>query len=120
VHERDELVGDIKLEEQLSKNTAQYNKLLTEEPSNVEIWLKYVQFQVFFSIICYINLVYTSHTLSGMYFVMYSFTTHNSSIYIQLFNIYFTGRDPFGSHTLWQIHSLLLEPTNALLHFTTY
>jgi len=86
VHDSDELAGDIQLEEQLSKNTAQYNKLLTEQPSNVELWLKYVQFQVFPPIICFINLVDTSHALSGMYFVMYSFTTHNLSIYTQLFN----------------------------------
>jgi len=59
VHDGDELAGDIQLEEQLSKNTAQYNKLLTEEPSNVEIWLKYVQFQVFSSIVCFISLVDT-------------------------------------------------------------
>ena len=59
MHDGDELAGDIQLEEQLSKNTAQYNKLLTEEPSNVEIWLKYVQFQVFSSIVCFISLVDT-------------------------------------------------------------
>jgi hypothetical protein len=75
VHDSDELAGDIRLEEQLSKNTAQYNKLLTEEPSNVELWLKYVQFQVFSSIVCFVILVDTSHALSGMNFVKYSFTT---------------------------------------------
>jgi hypothetical protein len=70
VHDGDELAGDIQLEEQLSKNAAQHNKLLTEQPSNVELWLKYVRFQVFSSIVCFINLVDTSHALSGMYFVM--------------------------------------------------
>lgn len=44
-HDSGELAGDMQLEEKLSKNTAQYNKLLTEQPSNVELWLKYVQFQ---------------------------------------------------------------------------
>ena len=91
MRDSDELSGDIHLEEQLSKNTAQYNKLLTEQPSNVELWLKYVQFQVFSLIICFINLVHTSHAVSGMYFIMYSITTHNSSIHTWLFNINFTG-----------------------------
>ena len=93
MHDSDALAGGIQLEEQLSKKTAQYNKLLTEQPSNVELWLKYVQFQVFSPIICCMNLVDTSYAISGMY----SFTTHNSSMYThththtQLFNIKFTG-----------------------------
>ena len=91
MRDSDALAGDIQLEEQLSKNTAQYNKLLTEQPSNVELWLKYVQFQVFSSIVRFINVVDTSHALSGIYFVMYSFTTHNSSVYTKLFDITFTG-----------------------------
>ncbi|XP_069697823.1 nuclear exosome regulator NRDE2 isoform X2 [Periplaneta americana] len=36
---------DWRLEEDLSKNTAQYNKSLTDQPTNIELWLKYVQFQ---------------------------------------------------------------------------
>jgi len=78
VHDSHELAGGIQLEEQLSKNTARYNKLLTEEPSNVELWLKYVQFQVFSPVTSCMNLVDTSHAISSMYLVMYSFTTHNS------------------------------------------
>ena len=109
MHDSDELAGDIRLEEQLTKNTAQYNKLLTEQPSNVELWLKYVQFQVFSSIICFISLLYTSHALSGMYFVKYCFTTHTSSIYTQLFSISFAGQDLFGSHTLWQMFVYMLQ-----------
>jgi len=84
VHDSDELAGSIQLEEQLSKNTAQYNKLLTEQPSNVELWLKYVQFQVFCPVVYCMNLVDTSHGISGMCFVMYSFTTHNSSIHTHI------------------------------------
>jgi hypothetical protein len=64
-HDSGELAGDMQLEEKLSKNTAQYNKLLTEQPSNVELWLKYVQFQVFSSIICFINLVRIEYGRAG-------------------------------------------------------
>jgi hypothetical protein len=57
MHDGDELAGDIRLEEQLSKNTAQYNRLLSEQPSNVELWVKYVQFQVQSSFICFISVL---------------------------------------------------------------
>ncbi|GLG93140.1 CN102 protein [Gryllus bimaculatus] len=33
------------LEEELSKRTADFNKTLTEEPNNIDIWLEYVKFQ---------------------------------------------------------------------------
>jgi hypothetical protein len=51
------LAGDIRLEEELSKNTAEYNKTLSEQPSNVELWLRYVHFQVFYSFKCYFSIV---------------------------------------------------------------
>lgn len=45
VNDGSEFSGDMQLEEELSKNTAQYNRILTEQPCNVELWLKYVHFQ---------------------------------------------------------------------------
>ena len=41
-----EMSADGGLEEELSKKTAHYNKNLANQPNNVELWLKYVYFQV--------------------------------------------------------------------------
>lgn len=44
--ERDPNFTGFKQEEDLSKMTAMYNKSLGESPTDVQMWLKYVNFQV--------------------------------------------------------------------------
>lgn len=59
------LAGDMRLEEELSKNTAEYNKSLTEQPTDVELWLKYVHFQVFCSFECSVRQMWMLLTCDG-------------------------------------------------------